>query len=80
MRELGMSLSEVKMQLEQLQGKQVELSVNRGRNKIETFFATVEVLYPSVFTISSEQALGKTETFSYSDVLCSKVKFLTGNG
>lgn len=77
MRGFGLSVQEVKMQLEQLKGKQIELSVNRGRNKIDTFFATVEFLYPSVFTISCDSVNGKTETFSYSDVLCNKVKFLS---
>lgn len=80
MREVGLSIQDVKMKLELLKGQEIELSVNRGRNRIETFCATIKMLYPSVFTISCDHANSKTETFSYSDVLCSKVKFLTRNG
>ncbi|MFA6860694.1 MAG: Veg family protein [Clostridia bacterium] len=79
MRETGMSILEVKQLLETLKGKPIELSVNRGRNKVDTFLATIEILYPSVFTISSSNSKSKTETFSYSDILCSKVKLPASN-
>ena len=51
----------------------VKVDINRGRKKIETIFATIKDVYPSVFTIKTEDE--KLQTFSYFDVLCGNIVF-----
>ncbi|MEG1499588.1 MAG: Veg family protein [Clostridia bacterium] len=73
------SLVKVKAEISALKGASVNLSVNRGRCKIEQLFGKVESVYPSVFTINVVE--GKNagfQTFSYCDVLCGDVK-ITAN-
>lgn len=78
MRKLGMSLNEVKEKIKALKGTNVTLSINRGRKKIDRFEATVENIYPSVFTVKVDQINQlDTQTFSYFDVLCGDVEILS---
>lgn len=74
MRKILIDLDEVKNKINNLQGKEVALSINRGRKKIEYVSGMVKDLYPSVFTVVIKD---KTllQTFSYFDVLCGKVVF-----
>lgn len=65
-----LDLQTIKKQLKDLQGKSVEMSINRGRKKIDTVVATVTDLYPSVFTIVSN---GLLQTFSYFDIMCGNI-------
>ena len=74
MRKINIDLNEVKEKIKQLKGQTVEMSVNRGRKKIEVVSGTVKDVYPSVFTVVvKDQTL--LQTFSYFDVLCGKVVF-----
>jgi len=66
-----MDLQTIKGQLKELQGKPVEMSINRGRKKIDNVTATITDLYPSVFTIVTN---GLLQTFSYFDIMCGNVK------
>lgn len=78
MRKLGMSLNEVKDKIRALKGSNVTLTINRGRKKIDRFQATVENIYPSVFTVKVDQINQlDTQTFSYFDVLCGDVEILS---
>lgn len=78
MRKLGMSLNEVKDKIRALKGSNVTLAINRGRKKIDRFQATVENIYPSVFTVKVDQINQlDTQTFSYFDVLCGDVEILS---
>lgn len=78
MRKLGMSLNEVKDKIRALKGANVTLAINRGRKKIDRFQATVENIYPSVFTVKVDQINQlDTQTFSYFDVLCGDVEILS---
>jgi len=74
MRKITIDLNEVKEKIKNLKGQDVELSINRGRKKIEFVSGTVKDIYPSVFTVVlKDQTL--LQTFSYFDVLCGKVIF-----
>ena len=72
------ALGEIKKRIEQLKGNSVELKINRGRKKIDTFEAKVENIYPSVFTVKVDELNQlDTQTFSYFDVLCGDVEILS---
>ena len=55
------ALGNIKTQIMELKGKDVELCVNRGRKKFDTIQGKIESIYPSVFTIISND---KLQTFS----------------
>lgn len=74
MRKINIDLNEVKEKIKMLKGQNVEMSINRGRKKIELVSGIVKDVYPSVFTVViKDQTL--LQTFSYFDVLCGKVVF-----
>ncbi len=56
-------------------GANVIVKLNLGRNKFVTFPATLNGIYPSLFTVSPDDKnfLGKT-AYSYSEILCGRVK------
>ncbi len=72
MRKAIYGLTEIKDKIKNLKGQSVTLSINRGRKKIDTVTATINDVYPSVFTIKVDE---KLQTFSYFDVLCGDVVF-----
>lgn len=65
------ALNRIKSQIFSLKGNSVNLCVNRGRKKFDTFSCVISDAYPSVFTILADN---KVQTFSYFDVLCGNVK------
>lgn len=67
------ALNEIKARIANLKGDSVNLSVNRGRKKIDKLKGFVENIYPSVFTFMTDKQA--RETFSYFDVLCGLVTF-----
>ncbi len=71
MRKIVKGLEDVKTKISALKGKPVEMSVNRGRKKIENLSATIKDVYPSVFTVKTPDE--KVQTFSYFDVMCGNV-------
>lgn len=71
MRKIVLGLEEIKISISNLKGKTVQMSINRGRKKIENLSATIKDIYPSVFTIKTENE--KIQTFSYFDVMCGNV-------
>lgn len=54
--------------------KQVDVTVNLGRNKILRFCGELSGVYPALFTVSPNDKgfLGKT-SYSYAEVLCGSV-------
>ena len=64
------ALNEIKQRIADLKGNSINLSVNRGRKKIDKLKGFIENIYPSVFTFMTEE---KRETFSYFDILCGLV-------
>lgn len=69
------NLEQIKKQIASLKGKDITLSINRGRKRFETFTAIIESVYPSVFTIKAinEPKQSPLQTFSYFDVMCGDV-------
>lgn len=67
------ALNEIKARIANIKGNSVNLSVNRGRKKIDKLKGFVENIYPSVFTFMTDKQA--RETFSYFDVLCGLVTF-----
>ena len=71
MRANANALNEIKAKIANIKGNEVNLSVNRGRKKIDKLQGFVENIYPSVFTFMTQDK--ERETFSYFDVLCGLV-------
>ena len=69
------SLSQVKDAISKMNMKQVEVTVNLGRNKFEKFIGVLSGVYPALFTVKPEnkEYRGKT-SYSYSEYLCGKVR------
>ena len=80
MRISSIKLNEVKEVVKSLQGKTVEMIINKGRNKLVTLNAVIDKVYPSMFIIKPVAQVDLDRTsFSYSDLLCGDIKFLIDN-
>ena len=68
-------ISEVKNTIEKLMHKDLEVTLNLGRNKFISFSARLDAVYPALFTVKATEDgfTGKT-TYSYSEYMCGKVK------
>ena len=71
----NISVSQVKEIIRKMDSKQVEVTVNLGRNKFVKFTGYLSGVYPALFTVKPVDAgfRGKT-SYSYSEYLCGKVK------
>ena len=69
------TINAIKETINALNQKPVTVKLNLGRNKYVTFPATLNGIYPSLFTVSPDDKsfLGKT-AYSYSEILCGRVK------
>lgn len=75
MRKDLLNLVDVKNAIMKIKGQAINIEVNRGRKKIESYLGVIEAIYPSVFTVKLENSPTiKNVTCSYSDVLCGDVK------
>lgn len=77
MRKAGMGINEVKEKILSLKGREVEMNINRGRKKFDTLNGVIKDVYPSVFTVATQENNSSIQTFSYYDVLCGNVIFLS---
>ena len=69
------NIDEIKRQILALKGSEVQLYINRGRRRVSNYRARIENVYPSVFTVRSNQETSDNiATYSYNDVLCGEVK------
>ena len=75
MRKAGVGLNEIKQKILNLKGSHVEMNINRGRKKIDSFSGVIKDVYPSVFTVVANSESQNVQTFSYYDVLCGNVIF-----
>lgn len=73
MRKIIYGLDEIKLKISNLKGQNVQMSINRGRKRIENVSATIKDVYPSVFTIKTQD--NQLQTFSYFDVMCGNIVF-----
>lgn len=71
----SLNLSQVKESIEKMREKEVNVTLNLGRNKFVNFTATLTGIYPALFTVSplDKNFKGKT-SYSYSEYMCGKVK------
>ena len=69
------TISDVKRTIADYFKKQVDVTVNLGRNKILRYCGELSGVYPALFTVSpnDKNFLGKT-SYSYAEVLCGSVK------
>lgn len=73
MRARARSVEDVKRSIEELKGKKLSVSVNKGRKKTVRLSGVIVDLFPSVFTFRA--VAGDLVSFSYSDVICGDIKF-----
>lgn len=75
MKKMPNTIENIKQQIIQLKGQEVNLDINRGRRKVSSYRARIEDVYSSVFTVKScTQELDSIFTYSYNDILCGDVK------
>ena len=75
MKKMPNTVENIKQQILNLKGKEVNLHINRGRRKVSSYRARIEDVYSSVFTVKScPLDLGSIFTYSYNDILCGEVK------
>ena len=67
-------ISQIKKHIADCLRKQVNVTVNLGRNKILKYCGELSGVYPALFTVrpNDEGFLGKT-SYSYAEVLCGSV-------
>lgn len=73
MRQRTVNIADVKRKIAELKGKNLSVSVNRGRNRITRLNGVIVDTFPSVFTFRA--AAGDLVSFSYSDVICGDIRF-----
>ncbi|MDE6059464.1 MAG: Veg family protein [Clostridia bacterium] len=68
------NITEVKRTIEEYFQRQVDVTVNLGRNKILRYCGELSGVYPALFTVrpNDKNFLGKT-SYSYAEVLCGSV-------
>ena len=68
------TINQIKQAVKECYRKQIMVKLNLGRNKYVTFPATLNGVYPSLFTVQPDDKnfLGKT-AYSYSEILCGRV-------
>jgi uncharacterized protein Veg len=68
------TITEVKELINKLKGKNVDVTLDLGRNKRVNFSGTLTGVYPALFTVSPEDKtfMGKT-SYSYSEYMCGRV-------
>ena len=70
----GNDIARVKRRIQDYFSKQVDVTVNLGRNKVLRYCGCVTGVYPALFTVrpNDENFLGKT-SYSYAEVLCGSI-------
>ncbi|MCI9010369.1 MAG: hypothetical protein HFE27_04245 [Clostridia bacterium] len=68
------NITEVKRTISEYFQRQVDVTVNLGRNKILRYCGELSGVYPALFTVrpNDKNFLGKT-SYSYAEVLCGSV-------
>ena len=71
------TIIDVKNKINSLQGQNIPLKINKGRNKIVSLTAIIDKVYPSMFVISPTSKVDlDRKSYSYSDVLCGDIMFV----
>ena len=71
----SLSLSQVKESIKKMQERQVEVTINLGRNKYISFSGVLNGVYPALFTVVPDDKNFKGKTsYSYSEYMCGRVR------
>ena len=71
-----LTLYDIKDKVNNLKGQNINLKINKGRNKIVSLSAIIEHVYPSMFVINPTSIVSlDRKSYSYNDVLCGDVVF-----
>ena len=73
MRSINDGLNTAKKRVSALKGRELFIVINKGRNKLISFNGHVADLYPSIFTVLSDDK--RTYSLSYSDIVTGNVRF-----
>ena len=77
MRKSIFNLNDIKDRIADIKGKDIDITISRGRKRYDSYIGQIENTYPSVFTVKVEgDSNVKSVTCSYSDVLCGDVKIV----
>lgn len=79
MRKKSQSIELIKAKIKALTGKDINMSVCRGRKRVSKYAGTIENTFPSVFVVRLKNKIKDTEripclSYSYNDVLCGEVQ------
>lgn len=70
MRKVNLTIDQIIEKIKNYKGKNVDLEVTRGRKKTIKLEGIIESVYPSIFTVKTEE---NAYSYSYADVLCGDV-------
>ena len=75
MRKVEMDIRDIILKIKALKGENVQMEVQKGRNKIEKYKGVIESVYPSIFTVKliDDMGLKNSLSYSYTEVLCGDV-------
>ena len=73
MRKVNTKIEDIIKQINELKGQNVDLEITRGRKKSLKFTAKIDNIYPSIFTVKTQN--NDAFSYSYADVLCGAVNF-----
>ncbi|MCM1404192.1 MAG: Veg family protein [Prevotella sp.] len=79
MRKKSQSIEAIKAKIQAMLGKDINMSVCRGRKRVSKYAGTIENTFPSVFIVRLKNNEKNTEripclSYSYNDVLCGEVR------
>lgn len=70
----SLTLGEVKQYIKKMEQKQVDVTLNLGRNKLIKFSGKLNGVYPALFTVLPyDKNFTHKTSYSYSEFLCGKV-------
>ena len=67
-----MTIESVKQELIKHVGKNVKIKNNLGRNKYESYHATIKKLYDYIFVVENENK--QIKSFTYTDIITKIIK------
>ena len=74
MRKVNLTIDEIITKIKGFKGKSVDIEVTRGRKKTIKLEGIIESVYPSIFTLKTNEEEGTNSySYSYADVLCGDV-------
>jgi uncharacterized protein Veg len=80
MRKVNNSIENVKAFMLQLIGKELKISVNKGRKRIIKYNGSIDTLYPQVFVLKIDDNKDiKSLSCSYHDVICGDIKLIAAH-